>query len=298
MKFKKNDNRGDIMLSTTFQGDLVHTRRILYTPSDFAKTNLLHLQEVGRLTATKPHTSRRSGLNSYLFFVVENGNGSLAYNGKENPLQKGDCVFIDCSQPYAHTTADHLWTLSWVHFYGPNMSAIYDKYLERGGSPRFTPMDAERYLALVESLYSIADADIHLKDMKIYEKLTGLLTFLMEDSWRPTNTVPNQKRKRSLQDVKEYLDANYQRKITLDELSKGFYIDKYYLTKLFKEQYGVSVVNYLMQMRITNAKRLLRFTDLPVEKIGIECGFDDPNYFARAFGKVEGCSPTEYRKRW
>lgn len=286
------------MLSTTFQGDLVHTKRIVYTPSDFARTNLLHLQEVGRLTATKPHTSRRKGLNSYLFFAVEDGSGSLTYNGREFPLQKGDCVFIDCSQPYAHTTGEQLWTLRWIHFYGPNMSAIYDKYLERGGSARFTPADFPRYLSLVDSVYSIADADIHLKDMKIYEKLTSLLTLLMEDSWHPATATRAKERKRSLQDVKEYLDANYEKKITLEELSKRFFIDKYYLTKLYKEQFGVSIINYLTQMRITNAKRLLRFTDLPVEKIGQECGFDDANYFARAFGKVEGCSPTEYRKQW
>ena len=170
------------MLSTTFQGDLVHTKRILYTPSDFAKTNLMHLQEVGYLKATKPHTSRRSGLNSYLFFIVEDGRGSLTYNGKEHPLQTGDCVFIDCSHPYSHTTEKQLWTLRWVHFYGPNMAAIYDKYLERGGSAYFTPKESAQYLSLVESLYSIADADIHLKDMKIYEKITSLLTLLMEDT--------------------------------------------------------------------------------------------------------------------
>ena len=286
------------MLSTTFQGDLVNTKRIVYTPSDFAKTNLLHLQEVGRLTATSPHTSKRSGLNSYLFFIVEAGSGSLTYAGRELPLKNGDCVFIDCTQPYSHTTGEHLWTLRWIHFYGPNMSAIYDKYLERGGSPRFTPLDPMQYLSLVDSIYSIADADIYLKDMKICEKLTGLLTLLMEDSWHPTTSIPSQKKKRSLQEVKEYLDSHYQDKITLDDLSKRFYIDKYYLTKLFKEQYGISIVNYLMQIRITNAKRLLRFTDLSVEKVGRQCGFDDPNYFARAFGKVEGCSPTEYRKKW
>ncbi len=286
------------MLTTTFQGDLVHTKRILHTPSDFAKMNLLHLQEVGYLKATKPHTSKRSGLSSYLFFIVEDGQGSLTYGGKESPLQKGDCVFIDCSQPYAHTTVKSLWTLRWVHFYGPNMSAIYDKYLERGGSAHFTPQNPEQYLFLVESLYSIADADIHLKDMKIYEKITGLLTLLMEDSWHPARSVHTTERKRSLQDVKEYLDAHYTEKISLDQLSGLFFIDKYYLAKLFKEQFGLSVMQYLMQLRITTAKRLLRFSDLPIEKIGLECGIEDGNYFARAFKKVEGCSPTEYRRRW
>ncbi|MBQ8822372.1 MAG: AraC family transcriptional regulator [Lachnospiraceae bacterium] len=286
------------MLSTTFQGDVVHTRRILHTPSDFARSNLLHLQEVGYLKATKSHTSRRSGLTSYLFFLVEEGSGSLTYNGKEYPLQTGDCVFIDCSQPYAHTTAENLWTLRWVHFYGPNMSAIYDKYLERGGSAHFTPGSGENYRQLVDAIYSIADGDIPLKDMKICEKITMLLTLLMEDSWQPMQGAPARESRRSLTDVKEYLDTHLQEKITLDELAGRFYIDKYYLSKLFKQQFGVSVMQYLMHQRITTAKRLLRFTDLSIEKIGQECGMEDSNYFARAFRKVEGCSPTEYRRQW
>ncbi len=286
------------MLSTTFQGDIVHTRRILHTPSDFARTNLLHLQEVGYLKAAMPHTSRRKGLSSYLFFLVEEGSGHLTYNGREYSLQTGDCAFIDCLHPYAHTTGSDLWTLRWVHFNGPNMSAIYDKYLERGGSAHFTPTRSESYRLLVDAIYSIADGDIYLKDMKICEKITMLLTLLMEDSWQPVHSIPEKGSKRSLMDVKEYLDTHLQQKITLDDLSRQFFIDKYYLAKLFKQQFGISLMQYVMHQRITTAKRLLRFTDLPVEKVGQECGMEDGNYFARAFRKVEGCSPTEYRKQW
>lgn len=286
------------MLTTTFQGDLVHTRRILHTPSEFARTNLLHLQEVGYLKATRPHTSKRKGLTSYLFFLVEEGSGTLTYDGKEYSLHPGDCVFIDCLKPYAHTTGDNLWTLRWIHFYGPNLSAIYEKYLERGGCAHFTPSDEGRYCALIDAIYSIADGDIYLKDMKIYEKITMLLTLLMEDSWQPARNTPTQKGKRSLIDVKKYLDEHLQKKITLDELSRLFFIDKYYLAKLFKQQFGVSPMQYLMHQRITTAKRLLRFSDFPIEKIGQECGMEDSNYFARAFKKIEGCSPTEYRKHW
>ena len=49
--------------------------------------------------------------------------------------------------------------------------------------------------------------------------------------------------------------------MTLDDLSQRFYINKYYLTKLFKQTYGVTVNSYLLQIRITRAKQLLRFTE-------------------------------------
>jgi len=86
--------------------------------------------------------------------------------------------------------------------------------------------------------------------------------------------------------------------LPLDELAERFFINKFYLTRIFKEQYGYSVVNYIMVLRIARAKQLLRFSDLSMEKIGEACGMPDANYFSRVFRRVEGTSPSEYRKQW
>ena len=119
----------------------VQSSRILYTPSPFARSSLLHLQEVGSLTAIKPHTSKREKLQSYLCFIVEDGEGELVYEGKKYELRRGDVVFIDCRKAYSHSTGMNLnaglWSLQWCHFYGPNMGAIYRKDQERGGRPVF-----------------------------------------------------------------------------------------------------------------------------------------------------------------
>ena len=73
-----------------FDGELVHARRMIYTPAAFAKSNLVHLQEVGQLQARSPHASTRQGLASYLFFVVESGSGTLEYEGETRVLSAGD----------------------------------------------------------------------------------------------------------------------------------------------------------------------------------------------------------------
>ena len=87
-------------------------------------------------------------------------------------------------------------------------------------------------------------------------------------------------------------------KIRRDALAERFYINKFYLTRVFKEQFGQTVTNYLVQLRITQAKRLLRFSDKNVEAIAQECGLNDANYFSRLFKKVEGTTPGEYRRQW
>ena len=286
------------MDNSLFQGKLVTSRRIIYTPSDFARTNLIHLQEIGSLQALRPHTSQRENLSSYLVFLVLEGSGTLSYQNRSFPLSKGDCVFLDCRKPYSHRSSDNLWQLKWAHFYGPNLNGIYDKYTQRGGRPCFHAHDPASFENTLDELYSIADSSSYIKDMKIYEKLSSLLTLLMEESWNPDLTRKQHAKKQNLQNIKDYIDSHYQEKITLDTLSEQFFINKYYLTRVFKEQFGVPVVSYLIQVRITRAKRLLRFTDHSIERIGQECGIGDANYFTRIFRKVEGVTPGGYRRMW
>lgn len=297
--------------------DTVRSSRIIYTPSAFARSSLLHLQETGTLQALKSHKSERAGLHSCLFFTVLSGFGRLVYGGRIHELWPGDCVFIDCRKPYSHETGgngpaagkekacrgaeqnakDALWSLQWCHFYGPNMNAIYQKYQERGGGPVFHPSDPTGYRNILTELFQIAGSADYVRDMRIQEKLSSLLVLLMEDAWDPQQTVSDAPEPMDIQQVKEYLDANYMRKITLDELASRFFINKYYLLTLFKDRYGVTVNAYLNQMRVTYVKQQLRFTDRTAESLAAELHIE-PAYLSRLFKKVEGVSPSEFRKSW
>ncbi len=277
---------------------IVSSNRILYTPSTFAKSALLYLQEIGELEAKRLHTSSRSGLSSYLFFTVVSGSGTLIYNDKSFRLLPGDCVFIDCNFPYSHTTDEHnLWTIRWCHFWGPSLSSIYDKYKERGGRPVFTPEDIENVNFVWSSLMKTASSDDYMRDMKINQHLSALLTLIMSESWHPEDQV-TAKKKQSTHDVKKYIDEHFAEKITLDKLSSQFFINKYYLSKTFKEQFGQSLSAYVLSVRITKAKQLLRFSDKSVETIGYECGLGAPHYFSQTFKSVEGVPPSKYREQW
>lgn len=276
---------------------VVSSKRLLYTPSGFAKSNLLHLQEIGSLEAKKAHTSTRNHLASCLCFLVLKGSGQLYYNGKNYELTQGDCVFIDCSKKYYHSTSEDLWTLQWVHFFGPSITAIYDKYVERGGAPVFSPDKFHEIQQIITELYEIANSIDYIKDMRINEKLSRLLTVLMEESWHPEN-VPKGQKSLELEKIRQYLDENYTLRISLDELAERFYINKYYMVRSFKKRFGVTINSYILAKRITHAKQMLRFTNESLEKIGSEVGFTDAQYFCRMFKKVEGITPGDYRRSW
>lgn len=291
----------------------VRSSRILYTPSPFARSSLLHLQEVGSLTAIKPHTSKREKLQSYLCFMVEDGEGELVYEGKKYELKTGDVVFIDCRKVYSHSTGlnpnTELWSLRWCHFYGPSMPAIYAKYCERGGLPVIRGTDVARgddmgrgadvsqYSTIISDIYTLASSSDYIRDMRINGKLNDLLTLLMESSWHRGNSS-NAPKKMDISSVKSFLDEHYKEKLSLESVASHFFIDKHYLARLFKEHYGVTLVTYLQQVRITHAKRMLRFTDKSIEEIGLECGIGELNYFSRVFKKLEGVSPSEFRRVW
>ena len=277
----------------------VRSDRLLCTPSTFARTNLLYLQEAGRLTALAPHTSRREKLNSFLCFVVLEGRGALQYGGQDYPLRQGDVVFIDCRRPYAHRTDEQqLWTLQWCHFYGAAVPDISARYCERGGAPVFHPKDAALYTGLLSALYETRDADHLVRDMQINETLGALLTHLMRESWHPERCQPSRKPRQDMGAVKAYLDEHYPEELSLERMAELFFLNKHYLARLFKQHYGVTLNGYLQQVRITHAKMLLRFTDKKIEAIGLECGFGELTYFSRVFKKVEGVSPREYRRLW
>ena len=287
-------------LFSSNNSDIVSSARLIYTPSPFARSSLLHLQETGTLQALHPHKNERSGLNSCLFFTVLSGSGKLSYNGKIYELWQGDCVFIDCRKSYSHETgadSNELWSLQWCHFYGPNMNAIYRKYQQRGGCPVFRTEHPRDYCNILTEIYQIAGSADYVRDMRLHEKLSSLLVLLMEDAWDSGRAKEKTADTVDIQRIKEYLDVNFMEKITLDDLASRFFINKYYLLTLFKEHYGVTVNAYLNQTRVTYVKQQLRFTDKTVERLAAELHIESA-YLSRLFKKVEGITPSEFRKRW
>lgn len=279
-----------------FGKDYVDSKRIIYTPSAFARKNLFYLQEIGTLNALIKHKNVRDNLDSFLFFTVKKGSGVLNYDGVEYALTSGDSVFIDCSKPYFHETSDDLWSLVWVHFSGEKMPQIYENYIEMGGKPCFTLKNATEIHSIFKSLWQKADSDSRFRDVEINECISSLLTNICNEGVPVQDNVSVYRR--DVQEIANYISENFRNKISLDELSQRFFINKYYLTRVFKEQFGITINQYITAIRITEAKRALRFSDESVENIGYNCGLDAPHYFSRTFKRVEGISPSEFRKKW
>lgn len=95
-----------------------------------------------------------------------------------------------------------------------------------------------------------------------------------------------------------YLFNNYNKKITISDLTKEFNINRTTLSKKFSDYVGESIVTYLNKLRITMAAIILRDTKLPITEIMERVGFSDSTHFLRTFKKYMSLTPKEYREKY
>lgn len=93
-----------------------------------------------------------------------------------------------------------------------------------------------------------------------------------------------------------YIDANFHRDISLEEVSRETGLSPQYFSRFFKEETGENFIDYLTRVRITEARKLLRDRKLSVKEVSYQVGYNDPNYFSKIFKKVTGFSPSDYKE--
>ena len=273
------------------------SNRIIATPSAYARNHYLFVQEVGTLQSLEPHVSKRQNLNSFLFFIVMDGEGTLFYNGTYHHITAGDCVWIDCTKPYFHeSSAEYPWSLKWVHFNGSKAQSFYDTYLAKDNSYVFRPRNILPFTEALEQVYICHQNKTSLMELIANKCITDIITlcFTENESLKQGEySIPEK-----LQQVHAYLTENYAEKISLEDLSERFFISKFHLSREYKKIYGNTIGNELTSQRISHAKSMLRFSDDSVDTIAVKCGFQESGYFIKVFKKAENMTPLEYRKKW
>lgn len=97
-------------------------------------------------------------------------------------------------------------------------------------------------------------------------------------------------------DIQKYIAKNYQSEISLDGLSKIFFVSKFYISRIFKKITGYKYKDYLILYRLSIAKEILFSTSNSVTDICAHCGYNNVNHFIRIFKSYVGMSPNQYRK--
>ncbi len=94
-----------------------------------------------------------------------------------------------------------------------------------------------------------------------------------------------------------YIDANYNKPITLADVAKASHLSVSRLAHIFKEEMGITIIDYLTSVRIERAKQLLLATDQNCTEICFEVGYNNQSYFTRTFKGLVGMTPRQFKAR-
>ncbi|WP_019913424.1 helix-turn-helix domain-containing protein [Paenibacillus sp. HW567] len=105
------------------------------------------------------------------------------------------------------------------------------------------------------------------------------------------------KERNPITDIVKYIEQNYQSDLSLQEVAGKFYVSREYISRKFKQEYGINFSDYIGSVRIDKAKLLLQNPNLKLSQISEMVGFHDVKYFSKVFKKQVGSSPKDYRSR-
>ena len=127
------------------------------------------------------------------------------------------------------------------------------------------------------------------------EEVNKYIYQLMDKLYDKVRSSIKASEKSNIYKIKEYIDTNYYKDIKLTTFSEMFYLSKEYLSKLFKNEFGASIYEYLLKVRMEMAKKMLSDSNIKIQTICESIGYNDANYFSKAFKNLYAVSPSEYR---
>ena len=140
-------------------------------------------------------------------------------------------------------------------------------------------------LSYFETAYSSPSTDRQSKLKLALETLIMQITDNMYDSYTSPLSA----------EIISFISSHYTEKITLNDISQATFYSAAYCENEFKKTTGKSIINYLIDVRVNAAKKLLAESSMSCARIAAAVGFDDANYFSRIFKKRTGYSPLKYR---
>jgi len=152
---------------------------------------------------------------------------------------------------------------------------------------------SEKELRLLEDAY-LDSAVINLEQ---YRGITTLLAaFSLQLSGLASNlALEEESEPEPVRLAKQYINANLDDKVTLDEVAEHVHVSTFYFCKIFKATTGMTLTEYVNRRRVERAKHMLRNPDLRITEIAYEVGYQSLSQFNRSFLKYAGSSPSDFR---
>ena len=280
-------------------GGITESNRSIHTPGNFAKRNLLFVQEVGRLKSLTPHRCVREKLDSYLFIVVLSGSGQISVLDHEYKVGPGDCALIHCMDHYEHISdPQNAWSLAWVHFNGICAHSYYELFHRYNHQSNvFNTGDFGSWNDLIGRLMEKQEDKSPLADLECGEILLHLMNQVISGVM-DREMVVRESEKKLLNEVREAFNEDYVNERVIEDTAERLGMSVQELDEKFQRHFGISMDEYIANRCFNVAKEMLRFTIKPIDQVIVESGLKDVVTMQRMFRENENMSAEEYRMKW
>ena len=241
------------------------------------------------------HIKRPEGYFWHQLFYSAKGQGCLCYDQVTISLTEGHFFFLPANYPHEYYPKNGNWDVRWVAFDGFACSQVLQELsLTR---PAYVHLEDCSALEKIYNRLFVTQKTDHVHgdftcSGLLYEYLLAFHKQVIDQS------LSNGKDKSNLlMPVLNYIDENFHQDFPMTILAELAGISPQHLCRIFKEIFHMRPTEYLTYRRLSEAKTLLRHTQLPVAKIGEQIGFPDAGYFSTVFKRYERVSPAEYRKK-
>ncbi|WP_186446148.1 AraC family transcriptional regulator [Paenibacillus cremeus] len=274
-----------------------YAERYFFTPTALEKAGGLWLVRLGRNIA-KPnyHIGPRYVPYYSLHFVID-GYGVFQQEDATYDLAKGDvfCIFPKRKHQY-FTDANKPLRMIWVALDGKQLIPLLNRIGLRPSSSFLPSVMNEEIVQLLEELFRHNGQHDPYEDLgkltmlyRLFQALAAVHTD--KDDGGEEETFPWLKR------GQQFLQMHFMEGITIEEAAHNAGVNRTYFSKKFHEHYGMSPVKYLQSLRMNEAVRMLKETELKLTEIALSVGFPDLYSFSKAFKKQYQVSPFLFRKQ-
>lgn len=224
--------------------------------------------------------------------ICTSGNGYVLLDGKKINITEGDIVIAN-SNVLHYTGTDTSITYSCI-ILDTEFAESSDIDLTKN---RFEELVRdEKITRIFNEIRTVKEESDYLSVAKLRELTLKLLISLCEGHLLDQSSYDCKSNSyKTVTDTITYIRKNYQHRLTLDEIAKNVFANKYTLTRVFKEMTGQTIVEYINTFRCNQAARLI-FDGTGISESARLCGFSNMSFFTKTFKQYIGCLPSEYKK--
>lgn len=287
-------------MDTLYKKDGFIDQKLIVIPTESFTPYLEHplvkamfLTDVGYFPSADHHfRERRDGANEYILIYCTDGKGTIELDNSKFELTRRQlfCIPPNIRHVYYADSQDP-WSILWVHFKGENTIhfPLHDLRVVELDSAKTN----ERMMYLFMQLITILEQNYTLGNF-IYA--ANLLSLILAEIYYREKSSDTDKQNQYLSRVIRYMYENLDQELTLDDLAKQSQLSKSYLNSIFNKYARRSPVDFFIHLKMQQACKYLKMTDLRVFEVSNKLGYQDPYYFSRIFKKVIGVSPRDYIK--